>query len=258
MLLTYDGTDFCGWQRQADHEGAPDRPSVQETVEKGLSEILRAPIAVSASGRTDAGVHAVGQVIHFQVQGGRSLPKDLCWALRSKLPHSISPLRAWVVPEDFHATTSALRKTYRYWIWNSPRPPALLHRYSWWLRRRLDLNELNRMASQIVGTHDFASFRSVGTPVRHTVRRVERAVWKARSPSLLEFEITGNGFLKQMVRNIVGTQVELWMKGRPVEEISRILQALDRRAAGPAAPAQGLFLLKVEYPQHLDKNSQPI
>lgn len=248
-MLSYDGTDFCGWQRQQLHATASVLPSLQQTVEEALSSIFDHSVSVSASGRTDAGVHAHGQVIHFDTD--RPLPQDLCWALRSRLPASIVARKYQVVPSDFHATLSALRKTYRYWIWNHPRPTALLHRYSWWLRQPLDLDFLNACAQQIQTETDFESFRSVGTPVKHTVRRIEKAVWRRRpgSSHLLEFSVTGNGFLKQMVRNLVGTQTDLYIKKRSAVEMSQIVAAKDRRAAGPAAPPQGLFLVNVEYPR---------
>lgn len=251
LLVSYDGTDFCGWQKQKDHKHGPDLPSLQETVEKALEKILNHPVELCASGRTDAGVHAVGQVCHFETD--RRLPKDLCWALKAQLPPSVSAKAAWEAPAEFHATLSATKKTYKYWVWNHPRAPALLHRYSWWIRTPLDVDELNRMAEKLLGRHDFASFRSMGTPVRHTVREIYSARWHWRRPGLLEFEVIGNGFMKQMVRNLVGTQVDLAWKGQPIEKMDEILKACDRTKAGPAAPPQGLFLYRVVYPKTLDR-----
>jgi len=256
LILSYDGTDYCGWQKQKAHRHASALPSLQETVEKALETLLQHPVDLSASGRTDAGVHAVAQVAHFDTQS--RLPKDLCWALRSRLPHSITAKAAFEAPREFHSTLSAVRKTYKYWIWNDPRPPALLWRYAWWVRQPLSVDFLNSCARQIHGRHDFASFRSMGTPVKHTVREIYRAEWTRRSPQLLQFIVTGNGFMKQMVRNLVGTQVDLSLKAQPHEMMSEILKLQDRQKAGQAAPPQGLFLQKVYYPAALDKRCRDL
>lgn len=256
LLVSYDGTDYCGWQKQKDHEHGPDLPSLQETLERALGSILNHQVDLCASGRTDAGVHALGQVCHFE--SDRQMPRDLCWALKSKLPSSISAKSLWLAPDDFHATISAEQKTYRYWIWNHARPTALLSRYSWWIRQPLRLDYLNEVAQQLIGEKDFASFRSVGTPVKHTIRRIDRAVWRQRHPGLVEFSITGGGFMKQMVRNIVGTQVEMDMRGRDVEMLSNIINLKDRTKAGVTAPAQGLFLVNVRYPKALDNGCRQI
>lgn len=247
LILSYDGTDFCGWQRQKPHKHSGHLPSIQETVEVALGKILNHPVDVSASGRTDAGVHAVAQVCHFNTT--RSLPRDLCWALKSQLPPTISAKLVHEVSPQFHATLSAVRKTYRYWIWNHPRTPALLNRYTWWLRDTLDLKRLNALAGPLLGEKDFASFRTMGTELKTTVRRIEAASWALRRPGLLEFRITGNGFMKQMVRNIVGTSVTLHNQGFGAEKMNEIIGLCDRRKAGTTAPPQGLFLYNVEYPK---------
>lgn len=250
LLVSYDGTDFCGWQKQKDHANGPELPSIQETMENALAQIFQHPVDLNASGRTDAGVHALGQVCDFVTD--RPLPKDLAWAMRSKLPPSIAVKAAWLAPREFHSTLSAENKTYRYWILNQQRPSALLHRYTWWMRTPLDPVKLNQMAEMILGEHDFASFRTMGTPVKHTRRVIYGARWHWRKPGLLEFEVTGNGFMKQMVRNLVGTQVDLLWKGQPLEKMREILEAQDRQKAGTTAPAQGLYLYKVRYPKSLD------
>jgi tRNA pseudouridine38-40 synthase len=250
LLVTYDGTDYCGWQKQKDHKHGPDKPSLQETLEIALSKLLNEKIDVCASGRTDAGVHALAQVADFATS--RPLPKDLCWALRSLLPTSIVVRKAWLAPKEFHSTLSATHKTYRYWVWNAPRPTALLARYSHWVRQPLDLDYLNEQAKFLLKNQDFKSFQSVGTPVLTTVREVYEAHWRRKRNNVVEFQITGSGFLKQMVRNIVGTQLDLYMKGQPIEKMDEILKALDRRKAGTTAPPQGLFLSRVYYPRELD------
>lgn len=257
LLVSYDGTDYCGWQRQKPHKHASPKPSIQETLEKALSQIFNEPISLSGSGRTDSGVHALGQVCHFETSR-TTFPKDLCWALKSFLPSSVAVKDACIAPEDFHATLSATHKTYKYWVWNSERPSALLARYSNWIRSPLDLDYLNQQAALLIGEKDFKSFQSVGTEVQHTVRQIYSAEWKQRKGSLIEFRITGSGFLKQMVRNIVGTQLDLMQKRRPIEQIEQILEYKDRQKAGPAAPPQGLFLSRVYYPQDLDKRCRQI
>lgn len=256
LLISYDGTDYCGWQKQKDHAHASELPSVQETTEKVLSQIFAEPISLWGSGRTDTGVHALGQVAHFNTS--RPLPKDLCWATRGRLPASIVLKAAWVAPEDFHATLSATHKTYRYSIWNNNRASALLHRYSWWVRRPLDIDYLNETAKFLLKNQDFKSFQGSGTVVRTTVREVFAAHWVRKSNGLVQFEITGSGFLKQMVRNIVGTQVNLFQQAEAPDKMLQILSAKDRRQAGPTAPPQGLFMYKVYYPEELDNRCRRI
>lgn len=256
LLISYDGTDYCGWQKQKDHEFAPDKPSLQETIEKALEKIFQQSISLCASGRTDAGVHAAAQVAHFEVE--KPIPKDLCWALKGTLPSSISAKAAWIAPEEFHSTLSAEKKTYRFLIWNHSRPTALMARYTWWIRFPLDLGFMNECSKYLISKQDFASFQSVGTPVQHTVREIFKAEWSLKKPNLIQFEVTGSGFLKQMVRNIVGTIVDLNIKNQAPEQILSILQAMDRKKAGPAAPPQGLFLTKVYYPKDLDNRCRQI
>lgn len=256
LIVSYDGTDYCGWQRQKPHKHASEKPSLQETLEKALSKLFNESIDVSASGRTDAGVHAQAQVCHFVTE--RPLPRDLCWAVRSLLPDSLVVKKAWLAPDEFHATLSAEKKTYRYWIWNDPRPTALLSRYSHWVRQPLDLDYLNQQAQYLVGEQDFKSFQSAGTPVAHTVRQIYQVRWTRRHSRLVQFEVTGSGFLKQMVRNIVGTQLDFYLKNQPLESIVRVLESQDRRQAGPTAPPQGLFLWRVFYPHNLDNRCRPL
>lgn len=251
FIVSYDGSDYCGWQRQKEHSCGPKLPSIQQTLESALKSILNEGVAVSASGRTDAGVHAKAQVCHFDTS--RRLPRDLCWALKSKLPTSIAARGAWLAPLDFHSTLSAQAKTYQYYIWNHNRPTALMNRYSWWIRKPLDLAELNQSTLGIIGQHDFASFQSVGTPVAHTVRQIYAAHWKSVRPGLIVFEVKGSGFLKQMVRNIVGTLIDFHLKGQDHEKIQSVMEKCDRRFAGPTAPAQGLFLKTVYYSKELDR-----
>jgi tRNA pseudouridine38-40 synthase len=250
FVVSYDGTDFCGWQRQKHG----DIKSVGHTIQEVLEKVFNEKISLFASGRTDAGVHALNQVCHFSTQrkvepGSRW---DLIWALNSHLPPSIVVKKAWIAPEDFHATLSATHKTYRYLLINRPRPSAHLARYAEWARKPVDLAHLQASSDFIKGIHDFKSFQSVGTPILNTVREIYQADWEWRKPGVAQFTITGSGFLKQMVRNIVGTSLMLEQKGLDPSKMQEILAAQDRRQAGPPAAAQGLYLMRVYYPQDLD------
>ncbi|MBX2988513.1 MAG: tRNA pseudouridine(38-40) synthase TruA [Bdellovibrionaceae bacterium] len=255
FLVSYDGTDYCGWQRQGH-----DLTSLQQTIEDALSKMFSRKITLFASGRTDSGVHALAQVCHFDIDlpESRFEKWDFCWAMRAVLPPSIVVKKAWLAPKDFHSTLSATHKTYRYFIYNSPRPNPFWRRTSHWLRHPLDLEHLRASSQFILGKHDFKSFQTAGTPVRDTVREIYEARWDRRSKNLLQFTVTGQGFLKQMVRNLVGTQLMLEKDGRDPSEMTRIIQVCDRRQAGPSAPPQGLFLWRVYYPSDLDKRCRPL
>lgn len=250
LLVAYDGTDFCGWQRQSQRG----KISVALAIEQAIEKVLNEPIGLYASGRTDAGVHAYGQVCHFDTTRYKVRAKkwDLCWALNAQLPPSIVIKKAWLAPDDFHSTLSSERKTYRYVIFNQPRPSPFLHRYAYWHRKPIDLKHLRDSSQYLLGEQDFKSMQSVGSIVSHTNRIIYQAHWE-KEGSHLKFTVTGSGFLKQMVRNIVGTQLLLEQKGLPPETMKEILKAKDRQKAGPPAPPQGLFLMKVYYPQNLDK-----
>jgi tRNA pseudouridine38-40 synthase len=171
--------------------------------------------------------------------------------MRALLPPSIVIKKAWIAPMDFHATLSATHKTYRYWIYNAKRQSALMHRYADWIRHPLDVEYLNRVSSNLIGKQDFKSFQTAGTDVVSTVREIYSAKWKVRNTHLIEFKITGNGFLKQMVRNIVGCQLMMQRKGLDPDAIRDIISARDRTKSGQTAPARGLYLWKVYYPENI-------
>jgi len=250
LLISYDGTDFFGWQRQQRHV------SVQGTLEEALQKIFREPIHLLGASRTDTGVHAVGQVAHFDAPRDPS-QGDLRFALTGLTPPSIVIKQAWITPPDFHAIASSTHKTYRYLVLNRRIPSALRHRYSHWIRFPLDLDFLNEASEQLIGEHDFRSFQTSGTVVKSTVRNVMKAHWTRQDDTLI-FEITGNGFLKQMVRNIVGTLIELNMNAQKASKLREILAVLDRRRAGPTAPPQGLYLQRVYYPESLDNKCRKL
>jgi len=252
LLLSYDGSDFAGWQRQKDGS-----VTIQETIENVLSRLFDDKITITGSGRTDAGVHALGQVAHFLA------PKDpsnfkFQRGLNALLPKTIVARAAWLAPEEFHARMSAERKTYKYLIYNHPIRSPFRRFYSTWIDRPLDLEHLNQSSRQILGEHDFKSFQTAGTELKSTIRTVFSAEWKPVGKSMLEFQITGSGFLKQMVRNIVGTSLDLNFQRRDPEEMRQILLAQDRRKAlGTAAP-EGLYLVKIVYPDTLDKRCRKL
>jgi tRNA pseudouridine38-40 synthase len=250
FLVSYDGTDFCGWQRQ--NHGP--LKSVQHVIQDALEEVFQEKITLCASGRTDAGVHALGQVCHFDTSRPveRLLNWDFPWAMKRHLPATISIKKAWLAPQDFHATLSATRKTYRYLVHQSPRESAFLTRYADWVRKPIDVQHLAESSQFLLGKQDFKSFQSVGSPTTTTTRTIYKAHWEWRRKDLLQFTVTGNGFLKQMVRNIVGTQMMLEKKRLAPETLREIIRAQDRVQAGPAAPPEGLFLMRVYYPQDLD------
>lgn len=256
MQVAYDGTDYCGWQRQ--NHGP--LKSVAHTIEESLEKLLQQEIDLYASGRTDAGVHALAQQCHFTVDKDEKIFQkwDLAWALKSQLPNSISVRKIWIAPEDFHATLSSTHKTYKYMIYNHYRHSPFLTRYADWVRHPLNIDLLNAYAREIIGTFDFKSFQSVGTEVPHTVREIMAAKWVWKNDRVIQFSVTGSGFLKQMVRNLVGTMLMLEKNGSDPSEMKRILAARDRKQAGPPAPPQGLFMWKVYYPQELDKRCRQL
>jgi tRNA pseudouridine38-40 synthase len=252
LLISYDGTDYEGWQRQADG-----KVTVQETLEVALSRIFNTRMTVTASGRTDGGVHAEAQVVHFKA------PKDptkmkLVRALNSVLPDSVSVKKAWLAPEDFHAQKSAVQKTYRYLIHNSPIPDPLRRRYTAWIKKPLNIDKLNEITEPLLGEHDFKSFQTSGTVLKTTVRTIKAAKWAVAGENLVEFRITGTGFLKQMVRNIVGTAIYLYQNDLDALEMTRILAAKDRQIAKNTARPEGLRLESVEYPADLDNKCSEI
>jgi tRNA pseudouridine38-40 synthase len=252
LMISYDGTDYEGWQRQA--EG---KRTIQETLETAISRIFNTRITVLASGRTDTGVHAEAQIVHFKA------PKDptnmkLVRALNSILPESIAVKKAWIVPEEFHAQKSATKKTYRYLIHNSPIPDPLRRRYTAWIKKPLNIEKLNEITKPLIGEHDFKSFQTSGTILKTTVRTILAAKWSIVDENLVEFRISGTGFLKQMVRNIVGTAIYLYQNDFPPEEMGRILAARDRQIAKNTARPEGLRLVSVEYPRDLDNGCREI
>ncbi len=236
LTLEYDGSDFCGWQRQAG-----DR-TVQAVVERSLSMLTQEPIRLIGAGRTDSGVHALGQVANFKT--GSALPLEVfVRGGNSRLPRDVRIIKAEEVDLSFNARRSATARLYRYYV--SEKPSAVGRQYAWTYWRPLDLERLRACCPVLLGSHDFRSFsRKDDRP--HHLCDVRWATWN-RSAGGWVFEICANRFVHGMVRMLVGTMVEIGDGRRPVGDMRSILEAKDNRAAGAAAPACGLFLVKVFY-----------
>lgn len=253
LLLSYKGTHFFGWQRQKNER------TVQEELEKSLFQIFKKEIAVTGSGRTDAGVHALGQTAHFEIEESFFQKKKffeekkLKTALNAVCSPDLAVLDCWSAPLDFHARASAIKKTYLYFVFTGDSPPVLFSDLLYWIKKPLDLKKLNSLAGFFIGSHDFKSFQNSGSEVKNTVRKIFASRWIRLSPSLYCYKITGSGFLKQMVRNIVGSSLELLRFEKPEPKLERILISKDRRRALKTAPSQGLYLKEVFYPPSLDK-----
>ncbi len=240
LLISYDGTRYYGWQRQKE------KPTIQGVIEEKLKVLTGEDVKLIGSGRTDAGVHALGQVANFRTNCELE-PERLRRALNSLLPDDIYIKKAEYVPLDFHARYSAKSKTYEYRILNREEPDIFKRRYLWHVIPPLDREKMQEALSLIVGTHDFSSFRSSGSSSVNPVRTVFRAELISDSDGLLRIVMEANGFLRHMVRNIVGTVVQVGYGKISLERFKEIFEAKDRRLAGKKAPAQGLFLVEVKY-----------
>jgi tRNA pseudouridine38-40 synthase len=256
IVLSYDGTAFHGWQVQ------PGRPTVQGTLAAALEKMTGERVLPQGSGRTDAGVHALGQVASFALEA--EIPaENLLRALNRSLPQSVRALRVEEVAQEFHARHSAVRKSYEYRIFERTLNAIdqeticlpFMAPYVWDCRWALEAEGMQQAAGMLCGTHDFTSFgasdpdrtqREDGVAGPNPVKTIFKSE-VAREEGLLRYRVMGSGFLHHMVRNIVGTLVEVGRGSLRAEEMARILAARDRAAAGPTAPAQGLFLVGVEY-----------
>lgn len=238
-IIEYDGTDFAGFQRQAQGER-----TIQETLETVISAVAQQPVRVIGAGRTDAGVHARGQVISFDV-GWRHGVAALGRAINASVPRDVVVRDLVTVEREFHPRFDARRRTYQYFINNQSVPSPLLRRVTWHRPRLLDLAAMNAASSLLVGEHDLAAFGTA--PVGdNTVRRVYAARWE-RWENLVIFTIEANAFLTRMVRSLVGSLCAVGEGQWSVDEFARVLRAADRSLAGPTAPPHGLCLLSVSY-----------
>jgi tRNA pseudouridine38-40 synthase len=239
ITIEYDGGRYSGWQRQTLD------PTIQEEIEKALKTITGQKISVIGSGRTDAGVHAHAQVANFKCDTKLNT-QDFWGAINSLTPDDIVITGCEEVDDTFHARYSVKSKVYIYRLINRPKPVALYRQYAWHIRKELNLEAMRTAITHLIGTHDFKAFEGVGSPRSHTTRCVLGASL-SKEAQYLVFEIEADGFLRFMVRNIVGTLVEVGLGKLTPDDFKRILESKDRSQAGATAPAHGLFLKNVKY-----------
>lgn len=239
ILLEYEGTCYSGWQRQKN------AVSIQEVLEKAIQSITKEKVHVIGSGRTDSGVHALGQAANFKTYTKIPIEK-LPYAINSKLPEDIVVKDAQIVPEDFHARFSAKSKVYTYLIYNDEFPSPILRRHSYFFPLPLNLEEMKKAAEVLIGEHDFRSFMAAHSSVKSTVRHIYRFEI-TQIGNIVRLEIEANGFLYNMVRIIAGTLVDIGIGKTKAEDMISILNSRDRSNAGRTLPAHGLCLMKVIY-----------
>jgi tRNA pseudouridine38-40 synthase len=240
LIIEYDGSRYHGWQRQKE-----DR-SIQGEIEKALKTITTRSVTLIGSGRTDAGVHAQGQVANFRCNT-RLGPEDLMNGLNHLLGDDIVIKVCEPASADFHARYDAKSKVYHYKILNRALPTAIGRQYSWFIRKTLNQEAMRDAIAHIIGSHDFKAFEGSGSARQHTTRHIYSAELNAHDSGLLVFQIEADGFLRYMVRNIVGTLVDVGLEKLAPQDFKRILDSKDRSQASATAPAHGLTLIKVNY-----------
>lgn len=238
--LEYDGREFHGFETQ------PNGRTVQACLEAALSKVADSPVKVVCAGRTDARVHAIGQVVHFVTLAERPLNAWIFGA-NSNLPEDVSVIWSRAVPEEFHARFSATARRYRYLILNRATRPAALRGRVAWEHRPLEVERMQAAAGYLLGEHDFSSFRGAGCQSRSPRRRIHRLEVTRRGPLVL-IEVTANAFLLHMVRNIAGVLMDIGAGKSPVDWAEKVLHAADRRQGGVTAAPDGLYLVQVDYP----------
>ena len=238
--IEYDGSGFLGWQR---HDGGP---TVQAAVEAALSFVADAAIEVVCAGRTDAGVHAACQVVHFDSDAPRT-PRAWLMGGNTRLPGAVRILWCRPVADDFHARYGARARRYRYTLLNRPVAPAMQRHFLSWERLPLDAERMHRAAQALLGEHDFSAFRTAACQAKHA-RRQMHAIAVHREGEAIHFELQANAFLHHMVRNIVGTLLVVGRGEQPEDWPATLLAGRDRTVAGPTAPAEGLVFLGPRYP----------
>ncbi|MFO0697692.1 MAG: tRNA pseudouridine(38-40) synthase TruA [Nitrospira sp.] len=239
LTLEYDGTAYAGWQRQ------PHQPTIQAAIEAAIFGVTQTTVPVIGAGRTDSGVHALGQVASFRMNRDMT-PREWTRALNAHLPDDIVVRSVEIRPDSFHARHSTKGKLYAYHILNRPERPAVERAYWWHVHQPLDDEAMKTAGRVLIGTHDFSSFQTQPTDNDDPVCHMQRFTI-SREADRLRIEVYADRFLKQMIRSIVGTLVEVGLKKRAPESFATILHAQDRSAAGKTAPPQGLFLVRVDY-----------
>lgn len=240
LLLQYEGTRYQGWQRQTSSDN-----TIQGKIETLLSKMCQEPIEISASGRTDAGVHAMGQVANFHTNSEMSTEEMLAYCNRY-LPEDIAVVEVSEAAPRFHSRLNACGKCYCYRVINSDIPNVFWRRFAQEVPEKLDEDAMRRAAELLLGEHDFKSFTSAKKGKKSTVRRIDE-ISIVREGNLLSFTFVGNGFLHHMIRILMGTLLEVGMGKRTPESMTDILEACNRETAGPLVPAKGLTLMKVYY-----------
>lgn len=240
LIIEYDGKEFNGWQKQ------PNKLNIQGTIEQAIKQVTGEEVDLTASGRTDAGVHAFGQVANFKTNS--SIPTDkIAIAINTKLKRSIRILSAEEVDERFHSRLSCKRKTYRYVINNSEFSSAIYRNLETHIPQKLDIEKMQEASKYFIGEHDFKAFKASGTSSKSSVRTIYKLDVKQMPQNRIYIEVTGNGFLYNMVRIISGTLVDVGTGKIKPEEIEKIIKSKDRSQAGKTLPPNGLYLLNVEY-----------
>lgn len=251
LVVEYDGTHFSGWQVQADAR------TVQGEIEAAIAKMTRQQIRITGSGRTDAGVHALGQVANFRCETALTA-EAFFKGLNSLLPADIVVKACEPVRKDFHARYDATGKTYHYRILNRFLPAAIGRRYAWHIRKTLDRSAMEAALGHIAGTHDFKAFENSGSPRSHTMRTVSQAsIDPPDAEGYLTIKLSADGFLRYMVRNIVGTLVDIGLSKYPPDRMAEIRDAGDRSLAGATAPPHGLYLVSVDYAASVSAEKSP-
>lgn len=245
MVVSYDGTGFFGWQKQ--NSGR----TVQGVMEEQISRMVKQEIRIIASGRTDSGVHAAGQVVHMDAALERVPQEKLAVAMNSFLPRDIRIRSAVFAPDNFHARFDARLRTYRYFLYGDGCENPFYRNYAWWCPRLPGLQQLNEYARVFVGTHDFTAFSAANEQISHRIRTVSSAVFFRQGPFTV-FEISANGFLWRMVRSILGSILDYSAKGISPGRAAEFLAEGERIAAGPSAPPHGLYLQEVRYDEGME------
>jgi tRNA pseudouridine38-40 synthase len=263
IRVSYFGKRYCGWQKQKG-SAAEGEPSIQEVIEKAVEQMTGEQISLVGSGRTDSGVHAVGQVAHFVLKKKEWNPEIIKRGLNSILRSRIQVLECRPVSIEFHAQRSAIRKQYSYYFQQGPCAIPHLEPVSWWIHKSLDVEAMNDAIGMLVGEHDFKSFQASGAKPGSTVRKILEADVNRvpagfpgaglESVSFVRVRVLGTGFLKQMVRGIAGTLLQVGEGRRDRICMQEILETKDRSLVGPTAPARALWLEKVWYPSEFGLN----